>query len=276
MRPHDAGRRHLLRRILAVGGSTAALAALSPLPAVAGGDPAMPRPLDEYVPDLGGPSVASAIQAAIDEAAAAGGGTVVLPAGDLLLDHDIDLLSQVTLRGVSWSGTNLTGQGAGVLVADGAEGAGLEQLTVPTVRFGESASFTVLRQVRVRDAEGHAIVLPTRQAHHVLVEQVVIERCGGDGVRHTAGDSQGVFISEVAVEGFGLDADGACALRLGARALVSQIHVEPVDAGQTGVAFEPGSELSALTNYTMRVNGGRPVSITPESLQVAIGQGAVA
>ena len=42
---------------------------------------------------------ASGIQAAIDEASEAGGGVVLLPAGELALDRYVYLRSNVTLRG---------------------------------------------------------------------------------------------------------------------------------------------------------------------------------
>jgi hypothetical protein len=276
-------RRRFLQRLLATGGSMAAVSLAGPLvtETSAGTAPTTdgqpPRP-DEHLPDLSQGADSAAIQASIDAAAAAGGGTVVLPAGAYRLTDDLRLPDHVTLRGMSWSGTRLEssdGSPRAIVVIDGAQGASIESLTAPAVRFGASASFCVLRRLRLLDAPDDAVVLPTAVAHHLSLEQVTIESCGGDGIRHAAPDAQGVFLSEVAVTGFGLAREGARGLRLAGRAHVSQIHVETVGPGQAGVGFEAGSDYSTLTNYTMRVDGGQAVVIEPDDLAVAVGVGAV-
>jgi len=233
--------------------------------------------LDEYVPDFAARPATEAIVAAVDAASSAGGGTVVLPAGPFDLTRDLRLPSHVTLRGMSWPGTVLRGRGGerAVVVDDGAEGVALENLTVPAVRFGASASYCTVRRVRVLDAPGDALVLPRAVARHLSLEQVVVEGCGGDGVVHRAPDASGVFLSEVAVSGFGGSSDQACALRIGGRAQITQLHVEPVRPGHCGVLFTEGSELSSLNNFTMRLDGGDDVRLEPPSLDVAVGVGSV-
>lgn len=277
-------RRRFLQRLLAAGGSVAAVSLTGSLveessAGVTGsGGGGRRSPLDEYLPDFSTGPTAGAIQTSIDAASAAGGGTVVLPADDYLLESDLRLPANVGLRGMSWSGTALQsadGEPRAIVVEDGAEGVSIESLTAPTIRFGAAASYCVLRRVRVLVAPSHAVELPADVAHHLSIEQVTIEGCGGDGIRHTASDAQGVFLSEVSITGFGSAVDDACGIRVGGRAHLSQIHVEPVGAGQTGVGFEAGSDYSTLTNYTMRLAGGRAVVVDPEDLTIAQGVGAV-
>src|SRR5690606_11392338 len=110
---------------------------------------------------------------------------------------------------------------------------------------------------------------------HLTVEQVTIEGCGGDGIRHEAADAQGVFLSETSITGFGGDAADAHGLRVAGRCHISQLHVEPVLAGQTGVGFFEGSGYSTLTNYTMTLAGGTDVVLDPADLPIALGEGAI-
>jgi hypothetical protein len=279
-------RRRFLQRLLVAGGSIAAVSVTGPLvaPAPAGTattvrpDASGERsPFDDYHPDFSSGDPDTAIQAAIENAASRGGGTVVLPAGEYPLGADLVLPSNVTLRGMSWSGTRLLSDdgSSALVIEEGAEGVSVETLTAPAIRFGASASYCVLRRVRVLDAPSDAVILPTERAHHISVEQLTIEAAGGDGIRHVAPDAQGVFLSEVAITGFGAQTDDARGIRVASRAHLSQIHVEPVGDDQVGIGFEAGSDYSTLTNFTMVLDGGTAVAVEPEDLPVAQGVGAV-
>jgi hypothetical protein len=277
-------RRFLGRATAALGGAAGVWAAGGPA-ARAGAPDEGGRgrpPFDLYAPDLPAEpdaDAAPAIQAAIDEAGEAGGGTVYVPAGRWAVGTPLVVGSHVAVRGASVVGTVLRSTAdddAVVVLADGVDGAAIEDLTVDGAGIGwaGAARFCIVRRVRVRDASGAGVAVASGAVEHVWLEQLTIEDAGGDGLVIQVPSSTSVFVSELAVSRFGAAVGDAAAVRLAARAHVSLVHVDPVGAGQVGVAFEDGSTGSTLTNYYLHLDGGEPTRTAP-GVQVAVGPGAV-
>jgi hypothetical protein len=226
-----------------------------------------------------------AVQAAVDETAAAGGGVVRLPSGRCPIGSPIELRDNVTLQGSGMLTTTIGATGsAGTLVVAGRRltGATVEDLTIdggadgldepdpaatasasPAPRgaagidLGAGASFCFLRRLRLVDLAGGAVRVAGGPIDHLYLEQLVIERCGGDGVDLApSGDTEAVFLTEVSVRSFGLGGSGAAGVRLAGRAFISQLHVQPIGPGATGLALEAGSDDTVASNLFFGLSGG--------------------
>ena len=153
------GRRRFLQ-LLAGGAGAGALAVGSPPPALAR------SPGGVLTPDLGG-DVRAALQRALDEAGALGGGTVLVVPGEHRLDGEVVVPSHVTLRGTSRTASRLVG--GTVRHPAGVEGASVEDLTLvggaDGVRYeadgpaGLGATFCIARRLRIVDVAGSGVAL---------------------------------------------------------------------------------------------------------------------
>jgi hypothetical protein len=243
-------------------------------------------PVGHHVPELReGSAHATAIQTAMDRAADQGGGVVVLPVAELVLDRTLRVESHVTLRGMGLSGTVLVaGDGMTdplISVRAGAEGVALESLALDGrlraahgVRFEGSASYCVCRRVRIHASSEHGLVLVEGPYRHLAFEQVGFEAIGADAFHLSSASCTSVFLSEISVEEFGAEQPSSVGLRLGGRCHVSQVSIDPVAEGQVGILFAEGSDQSTLTNYYVRSQGG-VAHDAAGSVEVAVGPGAV-
>lgn len=220
----------------------------------------------------------AAIQAAIDAVHDAGGGTVELAGGDCPLAAPLELRSNVTLRGAGMIATVLraTTEGAAVRSSSLLAGATIEELTIAgpaaagtsagelvaggaaAIDLAAGASFCFLRRIRFTELVGGAVRIGGGPVDHLYLENLAIEGCGGDGiVLDPTGDADGVFLTEVSVRSFGRAAPaGAAGVRTSCRAFISQLHVQPVERGATGLALEPGSEHTVASNLFFGLAGG--------------------
>lgn len=220
-----------------------------------------------------------AVQAAIDTAHDAGGGTVELAPGPCPVAAPLELRSNVTLRGAGMTATILCGpDDAGPVLRSSAMllGATVEDLTISggaagaapgaAVDLGAGVSFCFLRRLRLTDLPAVAVRVGGGPVDHLYLEQVLVESCGGDGVvLDPDGDATGIFLTEVSVRSFGrAGAAGAAGVRTSGRAFISQLHVQPVDAGAAGLVLEPGSDHTVASNLFFGLAGGVARSTAPE------------
>jgi hypothetical protein len=288
-KPTVPGRRRFLGRVAAAvgvvglgGPSVAASAQTTTSEAPDRGRP----PVGYHVPELReGAEHAVAIQTVMDRVADQGGGVVILPAAELVLDRTLRVPSHVTLRGIGVPGTLLVAaedlRDPLVVVAAGAEGVALESLVLDAggraangVRFDGPATYCIGRRVRVHGTTGEGVVLAEGPYRYLSFEQLAIHDARSDAFRLATAECTSVFLSEISIGAFGRGSERSAGLRLGGRCHVSQISIDPVGEGQVGVLFAEGSDGSTLTNYYVRSEGG--IAHEAEgSVAVAVGQGAV-
>lgn len=255
------GRRRFLQ-LLAGGAGAGALAVGSPPPALAR------SPGGVLTPDLGG-DVRAALQRALDEAGALGGGTVLVVPGEHRLDGEVVVPSHVTLRGTSRTASRLVG--GTVRHPAGVEGASVEDLTLgggtDGVRYeadgpaGLGATFCIARRLRIVDVAGSGVALRGGAYENLYLEQLWVDRPGRHGIDLDAGaPCRSVFVSEVSVEGPGAaGGEGAAGLRLGGRVLATQVQVVEIGPGSVGIDLRAGSEHTTMTNLSLATTGGTGV-----------------
>lgn len=226
------------------------------------------------------------------------GGTVRLAAGTYGLERALTLRSHVTLQGGSLVTSVLTRVTASpipmVRLARDAEGSTLENLTIdggvrdhalpdpgdhyPGLVLLGSARFCTVRRCRIRHTAGDGLRAKMGRYEQLYLDELWIERCGRHGLAISADRaSRGLFLSAISVGEFGATTDRPTAgLVLQARAHVSQLSIDPVRSGQTGVQFGPNSEYTTVSPYFLGVDaGGRAFAGLDHRAGIVVGTGTV-
>jgi hypothetical protein len=128
------------------------------------------------------------------------------------------------------------------------------------IDVGAGASFVFLRRLRLVDLPGAALRVGGGAVDHLYLEQIVIEGCDGDGiVIDPVGDAEAIFLTEISVRSFGRRGPaGTAGIRSSARVFISQLHVQPVEPGATGLLLDAGSDHTVASNLFFGVSGGEP------------------
>jgi hypothetical protein len=251
--------------------------------------------MDEHHPLCGAGDDAPSIQAAIDTAADAGGGTVVIPAGRWKVGAPLRLRENVTLRGVTVTASVLRRtDGAGPVVevggaADpgGVEGWAIECLTLDGggralhgILVSGDSRFGIVRRAWVRDVAHDGVRVQGGAIQHLCVEALTVEHCGRAGLtlRADPAAATGIFLSEIAVHDFGRRRGTGpeyAAVRLGARCIVTQLHIEPVAAGRVGLLLGAGSDHTSVTGLYVGSRGGAPCLVSDGVAGTTVGTPSV-
>jgi hypothetical protein len=233
------------------------------------------------------------LQAAIDRAAGHGGGVVAIPPGTWTVSGSLTLRSNVTLRGVTLTGSALlaTDRQPLVVAEDGGEGWSVENLTLDggadetcttgaesAISVAGGASFAILRRLLVRRLREDAIAFRGGALGNVFVESVAFDRCGRSAlVLAPEQASSAIFLTDISIHGFGRAAAAApaanapcAAVHLQARCAISQIHIEPVGSGQTGIWFDRNSDYTMVNGLYVGLAGGTPTLIEPARKGIAL------
>ena len=216
----------------------------------------------------------AAIQAAIDAASAAGGGTVYLPVGTFLVSYAqlsgtqraaLVLKSNVTLQGAGWGATTLAldaSEDAHVIVARGLTNAGVRDLAIDGNRANQTGSpasgnraagilvvdtatrFTV-DGVHVYDTDDYGIGVQLGTASYCRFSNISIENAGSDGMdfKSTSNNSKGNRIENITVRAIGLQGETGeefAGLDLWGQVTANNVRVERVGSsmvttGRTGI-----------------------------------------
>lgn len=234
----------------------------------------------------------AAIQAAISAAQGLQGAQVQLAAGTFFLS-DVAPHDQVCLRIVGARGLSLQGAGvrvtrlvlrskpdAHVISIANSETVRVSDLTIDGTRIGRQDTHGIrvadttdlmLRALEIRSVAHYGIGLQRGAVRRIHIEDVRVDDTGGDGVdfKNTAAQNDDIVIRHVRVSRPGQMSPRQAGLDIRGRARLSNVHVEQVPAGATGIRFRedgaatgPGAHGSSLAEFS--------VTGAPGSLGVAI------
>ncbi|MBA8910142.1 right-handed parallel beta-helix repeat-containing protein [Aminobacter ciceronei] len=215
-----------------------------------------------------------AIQAAIDAAAAIGGGTVYFPASSYLVSEGSTATVAIM---VSTNDIYLAGDGAGasiirlannqncnIISVDGGAslltGGGIRGLEIDGNRTNQNAghgirldwaSNFVIQDFYVHDAYHYGIGAQGGEISGVTITRGLIKDTGGDGIdfKNLEDINRANFISDVTVVNFGLDTVGSptqAGIDCRGPVHISNIAISGAPADGTGVRFRQGELLDSM------------------------------
>ena len=212
---------------------------------------------------------------------------------------ELILADHVNLRGAGLTATTLTmlpGQAVPFIVVDSPNGRGTgEGWAIESLGFdGEAggagaaashavlvtggSSYAILRRLRIRNVSAHAIVFGTGLVNYVFLEELFLEDTGLGAITLAPDESSsGIFLSDIVIRDFGKRAsDRSCAaIRLHARCHISQLHIEPVATGHTGLHFGSGSGQTVVSGMYIGLSGGQARSVAPDVEGICISTEAI-
>jgi hypothetical protein len=220
------------------------------------------------------------IQSALNAAGRNGGGTVLVPPGNWPIGSTLYLPDNVALNGagitasalkavgiaapealVSPRNQNSVGWAIESLTLDAGAGPGIVTGAAFGIAVKSSASFGIVRRVRVRNVALDAIRVAGKAFHNIFIEQISFGWCGRSSLMIEASDeASGLFLSEISAGLFGCAEEyrHSTAIHLKARCHISQLHIDQVRDGQIGVLFDEGSDHSLLSGFYVGLYGGAP------------------
>lgn len=250
----------------------------------------------------------AAIQAAIDAVAGSGGGTVLLPAGTYRVTRAGRSAVAISLR----SGVFLEGEGRGTVVrlATGSGGhvvnvqrerdCGIRNLTIDGNRSGQSSTGHGIRSGGVRgfrleslsvvNAYHYGIGLEGDTNSDVLINDVVIDNCGGDGIdiKNRNNANALVTITNVTIARWGVRTGSETQAAIDCRGQVRLENIRIRDPGaddSVGIRMRQGelrdrngigAHGSSVNGFEIRMAGGRrQIGIAVVARRVSLAGGTV-
>jgi hypothetical protein len=241
----------------------------------------------------------ASIQDAIDRVNGNGGGVVSIPPGVWPIGRSLNIKDHVTLRGAGLTASTIALMGDAnvpLIVARGdletnsaTEGWAVEALGLDgaaddagagaseaIVALG-GASYVILRRLRIRNVLGDAILFRDGALNYMFLEEIFVESCGASGITMApSAPSAGIFLTDVVVRNFARRSTGShAAVRLYTRCHISQLHIEPVREGHTGIYFGDGSDQTVVSGVYVGLAGGTARDAEPSVRGICISTEAV-
>lgn len=249
-----------------------------------------------------------AIQRAIDTIAAAGGGTVRLPAGTYVVARPVDTVVAVTLRsGVLLEGIGdksvlklRDGSGGHLLNAARVENCGVRDLVLdgnrdlqPSTGHGfrsGGVNGLLLENIIVKNAYHYAIGLQGGEHRDVLIKHVLIQDCGGDGIdiKNKSSTNGLVRLEDVTIRRWGLRKDRPTQAAIDCRGKVHLSNIKVANPGaedavgirmrhgETSDVNGHGAHGSQLSNFAVRMgSGSAQVGVAVSARNVTLRNGAI-
>ncbi|QNM83813.1 right-handed parallel beta-helix repeat-containing protein [Sphingomonas sabuli] len=221
-----------------------------------------------------------AIQAAIDAAAKAGGGTVYFPAGTYIASRTGETAVAITLKsGVTLQGAGVRsvlklrdGDGGHLVNATRERNCGVRDMVLDGNRLRQPSSGhgfrsggvagLTLTNLIIRNAFHYGIGLEGGTNRDVLIKSVTVEDCGGDGIdiKNKNSDDTAVTITDVTVRRWGLNQsrDTQAAIDCRGPVRLTNIRVsEPGSEDAAGIRMRQGevNQINGLGAHNSQVDG---------------------
>jgi hypothetical protein len=228
-----------------------------------------------------------AIQAAINEASAAGGGIVQLPVGTFALAHAggaiaLSLLSNVELRGRGRATVLKLLDGANchiINMVSGSTNMVVRDMTLDGNRANQTAGHGIrgagvtgllIENVLIRQSQHYGIGLQRNGAKNVKISNVTIEDTGADGIdfKNALSTNEHIHLNNVSVRRWGLNPAQTVQAAIDCRGPVQCTNIwisEPGAADSVGWRCREGEVIqthgdgghrSVLSNFFIRMTGG--------------------
>jgi hypothetical protein len=239
----------------------------------------------------------------LEALADAGGGVLYVPPGDWIVSAPVAIVTPGTrLLGAGMRASYIRARAEAPFhtVEVTAGDVSIERVTVVgildalddldpgyhAIRFGaESADWVQIRDVVVEDAHGYGIGLQRASYSYVVIENVVINRTGSDGIdfKNSENDGTRCFLRHMRVERSAVLATQDAGIDVRGNLRIQSVDVLEVGPDRSGVRFRPGDadmpnglggDWSSLEGYyiTATDSTSHPVDIVAEEgVTVAVG-----
>lgn len=250
----------------------------------------------------------AAIQTAIDSVTGSGGGTVRFPAGTYLVSRSessavaVSLRSGVLLKGAGHNSVLKLREGSGghLVNITRAKNCGMRNLILDGNRDQQPSTGHGLRSggvdglslenIIVRNAFHYGIGLQAGENRNVLIRDVLIHDCGGDGIdiKNKASSDGIVRIENVTVRRWGLRTDRLTQAAIDCRGGVHMSNIRVTDPGAedaVGIRMRHGEASdvhgcgahgSQLASFNIRMgSGSAQIGIAVSARDVTVRDGAI-